>query len=52
MLIGREPAYADGAFDPQITRSAARFGGAFAIAIARGEQREETAAPHCAFCCR
>ncbi|HSY05937.1 MAG TPA: cation:proton antiporter [Steroidobacteraceae bacterium] len=45
MLIGREPAYADGAFDPQIARSAARFGGAFAIAMARGEQREETAAP-------
>jgi Kef-type K+ transport system membrane component KefB/nucleotide-binding universal stress UspA family protein len=41
LVIGREPAAAGAAFDPQITRSAARFGGAFAIAIARGAHRRE-----------
>ena len=41
LVIGREPAAAGPAFDPQITRSAARFGGAFAIAIARGVHRRE-----------
>ena len=42
--------YADGAFDPQITRSAARFGGAFAIAdgarrAARGNRARAAAHP-------
>ncbi len=41
LVIGREPSSAGAAFDPQITRSAARFGGAFAIAIARGVHRRE-----------
>ena len=41
LMIGREPSSAGAAFDPQITRSAARFGGAFAIAIARGVHRRE-----------
>jgi len=41
LVIGREPSAAGAAFDPQITRSAARFGGAFAIAIARGVHRRE-----------
>jgi Kef-type K+ transport system membrane component KefB/nucleotide-binding universal stress UspA family protein len=44
LVIGREPTSAGAAFDPQITRSAARFGGAFAIAMARGGHRREPAA--------
>lgn len=43
LVIGREPLAADAAFDPQITRSAAGFAGAFAIADARGQHRRDTA---------
>jgi nucleotide-binding universal stress UspA family protein len=42
LFIGREPTGAGASFDPQITRSAARFGGPFAIAVARGTQRRES----------
>jgi nucleotide-binding universal stress UspA family protein len=39
LLLGREPAASGGEFDLQITRSAARFSGAFAIVVARGSHR-------------
>jgi Kef-type K+ transport system membrane component KefB/nucleotide-binding universal stress UspA family protein len=39
LVIGREPASDGGVLDQQITRSAAEFGGAFAIAVARGVDR-------------
>jgi Kef-type K+ transport system membrane component KefB/nucleotide-binding universal stress UspA family protein len=42
LIIGREPTAAGASFDPQISRSAARFGGPFAIAVARGPHRRET----------
>jgi Kef-type K+ transport system membrane component KefB/nucleotide-binding universal stress UspA family protein len=42
LFIGREPASEGDAFHEQIARSAARFGGPFAIAIARGVDRQET----------
>lgn len=42
LLIGREPASEDDVFHDQITRSAARFAGPFAIAIARGADRQDT----------
>jgi len=41
LLIGREPASEGPEFHDQITRSAAQFGGPFAIAIARGSDRED-----------
>src|SRR5205814_4396382 len=41
LLIGREPASEGPNFHDQITRSAARLGGPFAIAIARGIDRED-----------
>lgn len=41
LFIGREPASEGGAFHDQITRSAAEFPGPFAIAIARGIDRQE-----------
>ena len=41
LLIGREPASEGPEFHDQITRSAAQFGGPFAIAIARGIDRED-----------
>jgi Kef-type K+ transport system membrane component KefB/nucleotide-binding universal stress UspA family protein len=44
LVIGREPSAAGSAFEPLIARSAARFGGAFAIAIARGAHRRQPAA--------
>jgi Kef-type K+ transport system membrane component KefB/nucleotide-binding universal stress UspA family protein len=40
LLIGREPASEGDSFHEQITRSAVEFGGPFAIAIARGIDRE------------
>jgi nucleotide-binding universal stress UspA family protein len=40
LLIGREPASEGGTFHPQIARSAADFPGSFAVAIARGVDRE------------
>jgi nucleotide-binding universal stress UspA family protein len=40
LLIGREPASEGPDFHDQMTRSAARFGGPFAIAIARAADRE------------
>jgi nucleotide-binding universal stress UspA family protein len=43
LFIGREPASEGDAFHDQITRSAVGFDGPFAIAIARGDDREETA---------
>jgi Kef-type K+ transport system membrane component KefB/nucleotide-binding universal stress UspA family protein len=43
LFIGREPASEGDAFHDQITRSAAGFDGPFAIAIARGTDREEIA---------
>jgi Kef-type K+ transport system membrane component KefB/nucleotide-binding universal stress UspA family protein len=42
LLIGREPASERDTFHDQITRSAAQFGGPFAIAIARGVDRRDT----------
>ncbi|HEY2619321.1 MAG TPA: cation:proton antiporter, partial [Acetobacteraceae bacterium] len=42
LIIGREPTSAGATFDPQIARSAVRFGGPFAIAVARGPHRRET----------
>jgi Kef-type K+ transport system membrane component KefB/nucleotide-binding universal stress UspA family protein len=42
LVIGREPSSAGPVFDPQITRSAERFGGAFAIVLARGELRHKS----------
>jgi len=45
LIIGREPTAAGAAFDPQITRSAVRFGGPFAIAAARGAYRRATDSP-------
>ena len=45
LVIGREPASEGDTFDEQITRSAAEFGGPFAIAIARGVDRQETVGP-------
>jgi len=42
LFIGREPASEGDAFHKQIARSAAGFGGPFAIAIARGVDREQT----------
>jgi Kef-type K+ transport system membrane component KefB/nucleotide-binding universal stress UspA family protein len=45
LVIGREPASGGDTFHEQITRSAAEFGGPFAIAIARGIDRQDTAAP-------
>jgi nucleotide-binding universal stress UspA family protein len=41
LLIGREPASEGPEFHDQITRSAAQFCGPFAIAIARGSDRED-----------
>jgi Kef-type K+ transport system membrane component KefB/nucleotide-binding universal stress UspA family protein len=41
LVIGREPASEDDAFHRQIVRSAAEFDGPFAIAVARGADREE-----------
>jgi nucleotide-binding universal stress UspA family protein len=43
LFIGREPASEGDTFHEQITRSAVGFAGAFAIAIARGVDREERA---------
>jgi nucleotide-binding universal stress UspA family protein len=40
LFIGREPASEGDTFHEQITRSAVEFGGPFAIAIARGGDRE------------
>ena len=45
LVIGREPASKGDTFDEQITRSAAEFGGSFAIAIARGVDRQESVSP-------
>ena len=46
LLIGREPTVGRGGFAPLITRSAADFGGPFAIAIARAQhQRAPGSAP-------
>ena len=42
LIIGREPTAQGAVFDPQITRSAVRFDGAFAIVLARGEHRQQT----------
>ncbi len=42
LFIGREPASEGDAFHEQIARSAAGFGGPFAIAIARGIDRQKT----------
>jgi nucleotide-binding universal stress UspA family protein len=42
LVIGREPTARGASFDPQITRTAVRFGGAFAITVARGRHRRET----------
>jgi len=44
LVIGREPTAAGTTFDPRIRRSAARFGGPFAIAVARGSHRRDAAA--------
>jgi len=41
LFIGREPASEGDTFHEQITHSAAKFGGPFAIAIARGVDRQE-----------
>ena len=41
LLIGREPASEGPEFHDQITRSAAQFGGPFAITIARGGDRRD-----------
>jgi Kef-type K+ transport system membrane component KefB/nucleotide-binding universal stress UspA family protein len=41
LFIGREPASEGDSFHEQITRSAVGFNGAFAIAIARGEHRQD-----------
>jgi nucleotide-binding universal stress UspA family protein len=41
LFIGREPASEGDTFHEQITRSAVRFAGPFAIAIARGIDRQE-----------
>jgi nucleotide-binding universal stress UspA family protein len=41
LIIGREEASDGGVLDQQITRSAVEFGGAFAIAVARGTDRRE-----------
>ena len=41
LLIGREPASEGDAFHAQITRSVTGFGGPFAIAIARGADRQD-----------
>lgn len=43
LFIGREPASEGDTFHEQITRSAVGFAGPFAIAIARGIDRQETA---------
>jgi Kef-type K+ transport system membrane component KefB/nucleotide-binding universal stress UspA family protein len=40
LFIGREPASEGDRFHVQITRTAVRFGGPFAVVIARGEHRE------------
>jgi Kef-type K+ transport system membrane component KefB/nucleotide-binding universal stress UspA family protein len=45
MVIGREPTADGSSFDPQIARSVGRFGGAFAIALARGVHRRDPTAP-------
>jgi nucleotide-binding universal stress UspA family protein len=45
LVIGREPASEGDTFDEQITRSATEFGGPFAIAIARGADRQESVSP-------
>jgi nucleotide-binding universal stress UspA family protein len=39
LVIGREPTAEGSAFDPQIRRNAVQFGGAFAVAVARGSHR-------------
>ncbi|MBV8342248.1 MAG: cation:proton antiporter [Gammaproteobacteria bacterium] len=44
LVIGREPAASGDRFDPQIARSAASSDGAFAITIARGRHRRQSAA--------
>jgi Kef-type K+ transport system membrane component KefB/nucleotide-binding universal stress UspA family protein len=44
LFIGREPTAAGATFDPHIARSVARFGGAFAIVVARGAHRRKDAA--------
>jgi Kef-type K+ transport system membrane component KefB/nucleotide-binding universal stress UspA family protein len=44
LFIGREPTAIGATFDPQIARSAARFGGAFAIVVARGAHRRRAPA--------
>jgi len=41
LFIGREPASEGGTFHEQITRSAVEFAGPFAVAIARGIDRQE-----------
>jgi nucleotide-binding universal stress UspA family protein len=45
LLVGCEPAVAGDAFTGQITRTVAGFPGAFAIAIARGQQRQPAVGP-------
>ena len=45
LVIGREPASEGDTFHEQITRSAAEFGGPFAIAVARGVDRQDTVGP-------
>jgi Kef-type K+ transport system membrane component KefB/nucleotide-binding universal stress UspA family protein len=46
LFIGREPTAAGATFDPHLARSVARFGGAFAIVVARGaHRRKDPAAP-------
>ena len=44
LFIGREPTAAGANFDPQIARAVARFGGPFAIVVARGAHRRTTSA--------
>jgi len=44
LVIGREPTAPGATFDPRITRSAARFGGPFAIVVARGSHRRDARA--------
>src|SRR5258707_4530525 len=43
LVVGREPASEGDAFHDQLARSAAAFGGAFALAIARGRHRKANA---------
>jgi Kef-type K+ transport system membrane component KefB/nucleotide-binding universal stress UspA family protein len=42
LFVGREPTAAGATFDPQLARGVARFGGAFAIAVARGAHRSRS----------